>query len=164
MNNSPKPTVALTLGDPSGIGPELIAKLLTRPEVIGQANVVLVGDAWLWEEGQAIAGVSVATHPVSSFDEARSFPDGAPLFLPVETIRPGEVPRSTVSGAAGDSVLKVLGMCLDAASAGLIDAICFAPLNKRSMGLSGMKFTDELHFFANHLKGHLLCLRVQHLG
>ena len=146
------PTVALTLGDPSGIGPELIAKLLTRRDVIGQANVVLVGDAWLWEEGQAIAGVTVPTRTVKHFDEVRSLPDGSPLFLPVESIRPGEAPRSTVSSAAGDSVLKVLRMCLDAASAGLIDVICFAPLNKRSMGMSGLKFTDELHFFANHLK------------
>lgn len=149
---SPNPVVALTLGDPSGIGPELIAKLLSRRDVIGHANAVLVGDTWLWEEGQAIAGVSVPTRIVNSFDEVRSLPDGSPLFLPVETIRQGEAPRSAVSSAAGDSVLKVLGMCLDAASAGLIDAICFAPLNKRSMGMSGMKFTDELHFFANHLK------------
>ena len=76
LTNSPKPTVALTLGDPSGIGPELIAKLLTRSDVIGQATVVLVGDSWLWEEGQAIAGVSVATRTVDRFDEVRSFPDG----------------------------------------------------------------------------------------
>ena len=152
LNNSSKPTVALTLGDPAGIGPELIAKLFTRRDVIGQANVVLVGDVWLWEEGQAIAGVSVPTRTVKHFDEIRSLPNGSPLFLSVETIRPGEAPRSKVSTAAGDSVLKVLGMCLDAASAGLIDAICFAPLNKRSMGMSGMKFTDELHFCADHLK------------
>src|ERR1700691_6712956 len=97
LNNSPKPTVAVTLGYPSGIGPELIAKLLTRRDVIGQANVVLVGDPWLWEEGQAIAGVNVATRTVSHFDEVRSFPGGSPLFLPVETIRPGQAPRSTVS-------------------------------------------------------------------
>jgi 4-hydroxythreonine-4-phosphate dehydrogenase len=152
LNHSPKPTVALTLGDPSGIGPELIAKLLTRSDVISRANVVLVGDVWLWEEGQAIAGVSVPTRAVNHFDDLRSSPEGSPLFLPAETIRQGEAPRSTVSSAAGDSVLKVLGMCLDAASAGLIDAICFAPLNKRSMGMSGLKFTDELHFFADHLK------------
>src|ERR1700733_10866270 len=105
-----KPTVALTLGDPSGIGTELIAKLLTRRDLIGQANVVLVGDRWLWEEGQAIAGVNIVTRPVSRFDDVRSFPDGAPLFLPVDTIRPGQAQRSTVSSVAGDSVLNVLGM------------------------------------------------------
>jgi 4-hydroxythreonine-4-phosphate dehydrogenase len=152
VNTLPKPTVALTLGDPAGIGPELIAKLLARRDVIECAQVVLAGDAWLWEEGQAIAGVSVATRSVHSFDEVRSCPAGSPLFLPVESIRPGEAPRATVSSAAGASVLKVLAMCLDAASAGLIDAICFAPLNKRSMAISGMEFNDELHFFAHHLK------------
>ena len=65
MNNSQKPVVALTLGDPAGIGPELMAKLLARRDVIEHATVVLVGDAWLWEEGQTIAGVSVATRTVS---------------------------------------------------------------------------------------------------
>jgi 4-hydroxythreonine-4-phosphate dehydrogenase len=147
-----KPTVALTLGDPAGIGPELTAKLLARRDVIEQAKVVLVGDAWLWEEGQAIAGVSVAARTVGDFDQVRSSPDGSLLFLPVESVRPGEVPRSTVSAAGGASVLQVLEICLDAASAGLIDAICFGPLNKQSMKMSGMKFADELHFIADHLK------------
>ena len=152
MNISEKPTVALTLGDPAGIGPELMAKLLARHDVIDRAKVVLVGDTWLWEVGQATAGVSVATRTINCFDQVRSFPESSPLFLPVESVRQGEVPRSTASVAGGASVLKVLEMCLDAASAALIDAICFAPLNKQSMKMAGMKFPDELHFFADHLK------------
>jgi 4-hydroxythreonine-4-phosphate dehydrogenase len=147
-----KPTVALTLGDPAGIGPELIAKLLARRDVVERAKVVLVGDAWLWEEGQAIAGVSVATRIVHGFDQVDSLPDGSPFFLPVTSLGPAEILRSTVSAAAGASVLKVLTQCLDAASAGWIDAICFAPLNKSSMKMAGMKFPDELHFFADYLK------------
>src|ERR1700743_3154914 len=127
MNPSHKPTVALTLGDPAGIGPELMAKLLARREVIEQARVVLVGDPWLWEEGQAIAGVSVPTRTVQGFEQVRAFPDGSPFFFSVESARPGDIARSTASVASGQSVLKVLEMCLDAASEGLIDAICFAP-------------------------------------
>jgi 4-hydroxythreonine-4-phosphate dehydrogenase len=152
LDISEKPTVALTLGDPAGIGPELMAKLLARRDVIERAKVVLVGDAWLWEDGQAIAGVSVPTCTVDGFEQVDSLPRGSPFFLPVESIGQGEVPRSTVSAAGGDSVLKVLTMCLDAASAGSIDAICFAPLNKSSMRMAGMQFPDELHFFADHLK------------
>lgn len=147
-----KPTVALTLGDPAGIGSELMAKLLARGDVIAGAGVVLVGDAWLWEEGQAIAAVTVATRTIHSFDEAAPLPEGSPFFLPVETAHKGEVPRATSSAAAGASVLKVLSMCLDAAAADQIDAICFAPLNKYSMKLAGMQFPDELHFFADYLK------------
>jgi 4-hydroxythreonine-4-phosphate dehydrogenase len=152
VNISEKPTVAVTLGDPAGIGPELIAKLFARRDVIERAKVVLVGDAWLWEEGQAIAGLSVPTRTVHGFDQVHSFPDGSPLFLPVDSAQPGDITRSTASIASGASVLKVLEMCLDAASEGLIDAICFAPLNKLAMKLAGMKFPDELHFFADHLK------------
>jgi 4-hydroxythreonine-4-phosphate dehydrogenase len=142
-----RPVVALTLGDPAGIGAELIAKLLVRPDVIAQATVVLVGDPWLWDEGQAIAGVQVPTRIIARFDKARSQPSGSPFFLVVESVAPGEVPRSSVSAAGGASVLKVLKTCLDAATAREIDAICFAPLNKQSM-----KVSDELHFFAHHLK------------
>jgi len=47
VNVSQRPTVALILGDPAGIGPELMAKLLARRDVIERAQVVLVGDAWL---------------------------------------------------------------------------------------------------------------------
>ncbi|PKD78594.1 4-hydroxythreonine-4-phosphate dehydrogenase, partial [Escherichia coli] len=46
-SNSAKPVIALTLGDPAGIGPELIARLLARPEATQLANIVLVGDEWL---------------------------------------------------------------------------------------------------------------------
>lgn len=153
VSTARKPRIALTLGDPAGIGPELMAKLLVRSDVIRDADVVLAGDAWLWEEGQAIAGVRVATRTIRSFDEVdASAAGGPPLFLPVESIRRGEAAHATVSCATGASVLKVLGMCLDAASMGLVDAICFAPLNKRSMVMSGMKFSDELHFFADRLK------------
>jgi 4-hydroxythreonine-4-phosphate dehydrogenase len=149
---SKKPTVALTLGDPAGIGPELMAKLLARSDVLEHARVVLVGDAWLWEEGQAIAGVTVPTRTIQSFDQAGTSPEGSPFFLPVETADQREIPRSTSSAAAGASVLKVLSMCLDAAASDQIDAICFAPLNKYSMKLAGMQFPDELHFFADYLK------------
>jgi 4-hydroxythreonine-4-phosphate dehydrogenase len=156
--------VALTLGEPAGIGPELIAKLLARRDVIERAKVVVVGDAWLWEEGQAIAGVSIATRTVNGFDQVSAFADGSPLFLAVESVRPGEVPRAAASPAGGASVLKVLRMCMDAASLGLIDAICFAPLNKQSMRMAGMKFSDDLHFFADHLKVGSYCCELNTLG
>ncbi|MBN3799797.1 4-hydroxythreonine-4-phosphate dehydrogenase PdxA, partial [Burkholderia sp. Ac-20392] len=61
---TPLPVVALTLGDPAGIGAELIAKLLARPDATAHANLVLIGDRWLWEAGQRVAGVTVDVEPV----------------------------------------------------------------------------------------------------
>ena len=47
-----QPLIAVTLGDPAGIGPELIAKLLSETSLFANIHTVLVGDRWLWEEGQ----------------------------------------------------------------------------------------------------------------
>lgn len=150
--NSTLPVVALTLGDPAGIGPELIARLLSRPEATQHANIVLVGDAWLWEEGQRIAGVQVATEPVASLAEVRGRAGTLrPAFLRKDTVAQADVHRSRAEAAGGRSVLQVLDLCMDAAQAGEIDAICFAPLNKQAMKLGGMRHEDELHHFAQYL-------------
>ena len=164
MNTSQKPTVAITLGDPAGIGPELIAKLLARRDLVDRANVVLVGDAWVWEQGQAIAGVRTATRSVSRFEEVSSLAGDIPLFRTVETVRSDEVTQSEASEAGGASILKILRMCLDAASAGLVDAICFAPLNKLSMKMGGMNSSDDLHFFADYLGVTSYCGELNTLG
>src|SRR5438067_13694036 len=110
-----KPVVALTLGDPAGIGSELIARLLARPETCAQANVVLVGDPWLWAQGQEIAGVRVVTEPVDSLAAVRRRPNAdRAAFLAVETVRAEQVRRGRAEAPGGISVLKVLDRCMDA--------------------------------------------------
>jgi 4-hydroxythreonine-4-phosphate dehydrogenase len=152
MNTPEKPVVALTLGDPAGIGAELIARLLAKPEATQKANIVLVGDRWLWEEGQRIAGVTVATTDIETLGAARARADTAiPAFIAVNTVAQADVHRSKAEAAGGRSVLNILDRCMDAALAGEIDAICFAPLNKQAMKIGGLKHEDELHHFAEHL-------------
>ena len=145
------PVVALTLGDPAGIGPELIARLLARPEAGQLANVVLIGDPWLWEAGQRIAGVRVALDPVDSFAAARAARH-RPRRLAGDGHGAARRRQPGQAGAAGGaSVLRALDACMDAALAGHVDAICFAPLNKHAMKLGGLRHDDELHHFAQYL-------------
>ena len=152
MNPSELPVVALTLGDPAGIGPELIARLLGQTDAAQHANIVLIGDAWLWAEGQRIAGVQVATTPVASLAEVRGRAQPTtPAWLAVDTVRPDQVTRSLAQAPGGASVLQVLNACMDATKRGEVDAICFAPLNKHAMKQGGLKHEDELHHFAEYL-------------
>jgi 4-hydroxythreonine-4-phosphate dehydrogenase len=151
-DNNPLPRVALTLGDPAGIGPELVARLLARPETCSQAGIVLVGDPWLWAEGQRVAGLKVPTDEIGSFAAlAGRTPGSRPAFLPMHTVRPDQVHVGQAEASGGASVLQVLNRCMDAARAGEIDAICFAPLNKHAMKQGGLKHEDELHHFAEYL-------------
>ncbi|HEP6425886.1 4-hydroxythreonine-4-phosphate dehydrogenase PdxA [Burkholderia cenocepacia] len=147
-----QPVVALTLGDPAGIGAELIAKLLARPDATARANLVLIGDRWLWEAGQRVAGVTIDVEPVASLAAVRGRPSTArAAFVAVDTIDAAQVTVGQADAAGGRSTLAVLDQCLDAALAGDIDAICFAPLNKYAMKLGGLRHDDELHHFAEAL-------------
>ncbi|WP_111413680.1 4-hydroxythreonine-4-phosphate dehydrogenase PdxA [Billgrantia lactosivorans] len=145
-----QPCIALTLGDPAGIGPELVARLLAQSDAVDQAGIVVVGDRWLWEEGQRVAGVHHVLPEISNLAEARH--QAGPVLLPTSTIKPEEVEYARVNGLCGASVLEVLALCMEGASDGHVDAICFAPLNKLSMKQGGLKHEDELHFFVDHLK------------
>ena len=144
--------VALTLGDAGGIGSELIAKLLAKPDVLEQAKVVLAGDHWQWQQGQEIAGVEIPCVEIESFAQARTMDSNNQLmFLPVTTIAPAQAKFAEANAAGGRSVLTILDMCMDACLKKEIDAICFAPLNKQAMKLGGLKHEDELHHFAEYL-------------
>jgi len=131
-----KPRIGLLLGDPTGIGPELVAKLLAQPETLAQAEVLVIGDRRLYQRGTGIAGTA----------------DIHPRFLDYPCAREDHV-LGTVSAEAGLYVLGCLRKAIEAWQAGKIDAILFAPLNKQAMKLAGMKQSDELHYFAD-LLGH----------
>ena len=142
------PVVAVTLGDASGIGPELVAKLLADPRARAAAQIVVVGDAWTLQDGERIAGVSSPIQVIHDWGQARGG-GGTPLFLEVETVALDAVTPGKVSAAAGRGARLALEACLAAFRRGAIDAICFAPLNKAAMKKGGMDFEDELHFFAD---------------
>ena len=71
-----KPIVAVTFGDASGIGPELVAKLLARPEAAKAAQIVLVGDAWVWAQGQGVGATNHQVKTIQDWSQARNG-DGA---------------------------------------------------------------------------------------
>lgn len=144
-----QPVIAVILGDPAGIGSELVAKLFNEVELFEEVHTVLLGDRWLWQEGQRVAGISHQLPEISEFSQARQH--SGPVFLPVDTVAEGDVSYAQETTAGGASVLALLTRCMDAALANKVDAICFAPLNKFSMKKGGLKHEDELHFFANYL-------------
>ncbi len=147
-----KPRIAVTHGDPAGIGPELIAKLLAQPDVSDLADIVLVGDRHVFDQGQQQAGTD---WPIREVDPARPDgwwgADGFPL-CPMETIQPDEVQLAAVSEAGGRTSLRGLDRAIDLTLAGHTDAILFAPFNKASLHLAGMGVEDEHRYIARYLE------------
>ncbi len=133
-----KPRIGLLLGDPCGIGPEVAAKLLARPDTVARAEVLVLGDRAVFAAGQRTAGVALEV------------PEG-PAFRHVDFVGREDCPPGRVCAQAGAHVLELLRRGADLAAGGALDALVFAPLNKQAMAEGGLEQEDELRFLARHL-------------
>lgn len=143
-----RPKLAITPGDPSGIGPELIAKLLQQEGLTETADILLLGDTHLWHQGAQQAGVTL-TMPTITEDKVSTFSGIA--HLPLETIAPKDVRVAEVTVAGGTSSLRCLDKAMDLALAGEVDGILFAPLNKAAMTSAGLNAEDEHRYMARYM-------------
>jgi 4-hydroxythreonine-4-phosphate dehydrogenase len=141
--NDRRPRIAVLLGDAAGVGPEMAVKLLAREENLAHADVVLIGDDASLAEGQRIAQASLKTVRADSAAALR-FEPGRVMHL-VQPDGDGVQPGQSTA-AAGRLALRALKAATDAARAGQVDGIVFAPLNKHSLRLGGMEHEDELRF------------------
>ncbi|AOE84500.1 4-hydroxythreonine-4-phosphate dehydrogenase PdxA [Pseudomonas sp. TCU-HL1] len=150
MSNARLPRIAMVLGDPAGIGPELIARLLAEPEVRRQAHVLLIADEAEMRKGMQIAGCEFPYRPVASLENLE-FTDEVPLFYQYRGAAEGPFPRSEASVVGGRYSLDTLEVALRLTAGKVTDAILFGPLNKTSLHMAGMAHSDELHWFAEYL-------------
>ncbi|MDC0876015.1 4-hydroxythreonine-4-phosphate dehydrogenase PdxA [Candidatus Pelagibacter sp.] len=146
---SNKINIAILLGDPSGIGPELISKLLCE-EITKKANILVIGEKNILDNGNKISGNSNNLKFVENFDEI-NFQDENKYFLDISKGKNYDYKLSKCSKESGESVLSALNLALDLAKENKIHAINFGPFNKTSLKLGGNKYSDELHLMAEKL-------------
>jgi 4-hydroxythreonine-4-phosphate dehydrogenase len=147
-----KPVIGLMLGDVTGIGPEISAKLLASPAATEAANIVVIGDRRVLDLGIRNAGVKLGYRAVSSLDAVRWPSEQLPV-LDLGNIDPARYKQGAASAESGRLTGETLKVMIDLALAGKLDGICFAPLNKSAMHQGGWKFYDEHQMFAK-LTGH----------
>ena len=148
--NQNKINIALLLGDPSGIGPELITKLLSE-EITDKANIIVIGEKNILENGTKISGKKINLKFVEDFNEI-NFEDGDKFFLDISNGKNYDYKLSECSKESGESVLSALNLALKLAKENKIQAINFGPFNKTSLKLGGNKYSDELHLMAEKLE------------
>ena len=127
-----KPVIALAMGDPAGISPELTAKVVALKEVGDAARVVVIGDRRLFDEGAKIAGVKV--HDVEFHD----------VPLP----QPSKIQKGVPTKEGGQSALANYRHALRMVADGKAQAVCFTPFNKQAMKLADPSYDDEIGFTA----------------
>lgn len=146
------PVVGLMLGDVTGIGPEISARLLASCVLKEVARIVVVGDARVLALGCEDAGVALPWRAYGSLSDIDWSLDEIPL-LEMGNIDPTNFVRGEMSPESGRLTGETLKHMIDLASTGALEAICFAPLNKAALHRGGWKYLDEHQMFAA-LTGH----------
>ena len=150
-----KSNIALLLGDPAGIGPELVSKLL-NDDITKKANIVVIGEKQVFESGNSITGFSHQLDIVENFDQI-DFNKSNKFFLDISKGKNHNYKLAEPSKESGESVLEALDLALTLAKEKKIDAINFAPMNKTSLKLGGNKHSDELQLMAEKLEVNSFC-------
>lgn len=143
------PRIGITMGDPAGIGPEVVLKAVAEEEVRRTCIPVIIGDA------QLLAHTARTLDLQSGYDIVRadeSFPEHSePVIYHLDNIT-GLIEPGIESGAAGKAAGGYIEAAVELCAAGSIDAVATAPINKRALFLGGYSFPGHTEFFA-HLTG-----------
>jgi len=141
-----RPLLAITMGDPAGIGPEVIAKALSRRELYDLCRPIVVGDTSTMERQLTCAPEVRSVRQVGEPDEAvceYGTLEVLQIATDVSAVRPGQL-----SPEAGRAAVECVRVAAALARDGRADAIVTAPLNKAAMHLAGYSYPGHTELLA----------------
>ncbi|WP_426957055.1 4-hydroxythreonine-4-phosphate dehydrogenase PdxA [Muricoccus radiodurans] len=150
MTGDARPIVAITMGDASGIGPEIIMKALAREDVYAICRPLVVGDAARLREAGGFVGNGLEVAALRTPAEAH-FERGTVDCIDLGLIPPGH-PFGKVLPLSGEGAYRYIERATQLVQAGEADAICTAPLSKEALHAAGHKYPGHTELLA-HLTG-----------
>ena len=147
-----RPMIAMTMGDASGVGPEVIMKCLGHTEIYAQCRPLVIGDAERLRETARILGSALKVRGLSPDDvDKAEFEHGTVDCIDLKLI-PRGLPWGKLSATAGDAAFHYVEVAARLAMSGKVAAICTAPLNKGALRAGGHHFPGHTELLA-HLTG-----------
>lgn len=144
-----KPILAITMGDPAGIGPEIIIKALSLKETYDKCAPIVIGDAAVMKYAAQQAGSELAINAVSDVKNAKFQYGTIDVYdlhcIDMQTFKQGEV-----AAQCGDAAFKAVVKAIELAMAGEVDGTVTAPLNKEALNLAGHHFDGHTEIYAHY--------------
>ncbi len=144
------PRIGITMGDPAGIGPEVVLKAVVEEDVLRACHPVIIGDAQLLAHTARTLDLSCGYDIIRRGEQLPTQLNG-PVIYHLDNIG-GFIEPGIESGAAGKAAAGYIEAAVELCAAGAVDAIATAPINKRALFLGGYSFPGHTEFLA-HLTG-----------
>jgi 4-hydroxythreonine-4-phosphate dehydrogenase len=144
---TPIALLGITMGDPSGVGPEIICRALASLDAMQRASTIVVGDPLFLQKANQLLGTDLHFGPAFS-----SLPQGFVPLVEVSCAYRDQVIPGVVSPAGGELAYRCIERAVQLTREGRIDAIVTAPINKAALHLAGRHFDGHTGLLA-HLTG-----------
>jgi 4-hydroxythreonine-4-phosphate dehydrogenase len=150
------PRVVIAMGDPAGISPELLVKLLSQKDIPALAAITVLGDRRVLALGEKAAGIVLDIETVGAADQVAAQP-GKPIFVDLKHLDPASIPMAQATAEGGRFAMRNFGEALTAAKARRFDGIMFTPFNKLAFKRAGNPYPDEIRWAADLLGWNGAC-------
>ncbi|PXV61058.1 4-hydroxythreonine-4-phosphate dehydrogenase [Halanaerobium congolense] len=143
-----KMKIGITIGDPAGIGPEIVVKSLAKEKIREMGNLYVLGDKEVIREAEKLTGVDLKINLIEDIDQDQYRKNEINLIdlnnVELDQLQYGEV--QAMSGqAAYEYIKKSIQLALD----GKLDAVATAPINKKSLKAAGVDYIGHTEIFAD---------------
>jgi 4-hydroxythreonine-4-phosphate dehydrogenase len=143
-----KPLIVITMGDPAGIGPEIIAKVIDSGELFPVCRPVIIGDASVLEKLIQELGLSVTVRPVASLAESNPA-QGRLDILDLRQVNISRHTWGTPEASSGKAVVEYIKKAVELTMKGEAAAIVTAPISKEMMNAAGHHYAGHTELLAD---------------
>ncbi len=150
MTAESRPVLAITMGDPAGVGPEVTVKALAERDLYAISKPLVIGDAGVLKEAAKVTGVDVTINVVADPGAAQYAPN-APMTVDVLDLRnvsAGGWGWGKLSAESGRAALEYIYRAMELTDSGRAAGIVTAPINKEACSLAGSKELGHMELFA----------------
>lgn len=142
------PVIAVTMGDPAGIGAEIAVKALADPAVRDVCRPVIVGDAKVVADAIRFTGSSARVKSLSDISQALP-EDGVVNVLDLDNVDLSKLVYGRVSPDAGRAAFEYIKTAIELALARKVDAVVTGPIHKEALNLAGYQYSGHTEIFAD---------------
>lgn len=133
-----KPAIAITMGDPCGIGPEVVVKALTDPQVYASCRPVVVGNTYAMKQAVKLTGLPLTINETDDPTSAGEDPSVIDV-VDIHNLNPEDITVGQISIPCGKAAMEWVSKAGQLALAGIVDGLATAPLNKEAASLAGFQ-------------------------
>ncbi len=141
-----KPLIAVTMGDPAGIGPEIVARTIDDKEIFNIARCIVIGDRKIMEKAIQIVGADLKIHVTDNPAEG-DYSEGVLNLIDLDNINMDQFEYGKVSAMCGQAAYDYIAKSIEITMSGQADAVATTPINKESLHAAEVPFIGHTEIF-----------------